>query len=162
MPSFDIVAEPDVQEIRNAVEQARKEVRQRYDLKDSGAEIEFENDQMIRIDADNDFFVRQITDVLIGKLARRNIDPLFFEQGEIIVSPSGKARRELTLKKGIPQELGKQIVKKIKETKLKVQPAIRGDEVRVSGKKRDDLQQVIAMLKEAEFDRPLQFTNFRD
>lgn len=162
MPSFDIVCSAEPQEIRNGVDIAKREVTTRFDLKDSGTEIEIQDGKGIQIDADNEFFVRTVTDIVIGKLVKRGVDPLFFEAKPIEMSPSGKAKRLLEQKEGIPRDVAKEIIQAIKDTKIKVQTAIQGDEIRVSGKKKDDLQAAIQALKQASFDRPLSFSNFRE
>lgn len=162
MPSFDITCEPDMQEIRNAVDQAQREVSTRFDLKGTQSKIEFTDTGGIEISADGDYYVETITDILISKLIRRGVDPRYFERPDVEVAPGGRAKRMMAIKKGLPAEEAKKIVKFIKELPVKVQPAIQGDHVRVSGKKRDDLQEVIAALKRADFDRPLSYGNFRD
>lgn len=166
MPSFDIVCEPDLQEIRNAVDQAKREVVTRYDLKDAGAEIEQIEDaragEGIRIVARDEYAVEAITDLLIGKLVKRGVDPRFFEKPDVEAAGGGKARRMMKLRKGIPQALAKDVVKRIKDAKLKVQAAIRGEELRVTGKSKDELQEAIRFVKGLDLERPLTFTNFRD
>ncbi len=161
MPSFDIVSEVDWNEIRNAVNMANKEITNRYDFKGSDAGIE-EADQRLTLHAEDRFKVGQVLDVLLLKLSKRGIDVAALEKAEPKSSPTGKAMQEVSVLQGVSGDLAKRIVKEIKARKLKVQAAIQGDQVRVTGKKRDDLQQVIAFLREQQFDRPLQFTNFRD
>lgn len=166
MPSFDVVCEPDMQEIRNAVDQTRREVVTRYDLKDAGAEIELSEDakagEGVRMTARDEHAVEAVTDILIGKLVKRSVDPRFFEKGDVEAAGGGRARRMMKLRKGITQELAKEVVRRIKDAKMKVQPAIRGDELRVTGKSRDELQEAIRFIKDLDLDRPLAFTNFRD
>ena len=160
MPSFDVVSEVDMQEITNALTQANKEVITRFDLKNSGSECRRE-DNVITVISDENFHLEQVVDVLMSKLAKRNINLQSLKKGEPAVS--GKTVRvAITIRQGIDAETGKKIVKAVKEAKLKVQAAIQEDKVRVTGKKRDDLQTAIAMLKELKLDLPLQFNNFRD
>ncbi len=166
MPSFDIVCTPDIQEIRNAVDQAKREAGNRYDFKGTDTEIELTGDDSspdgVTITSSDEFYVDSAIDIVIGKLVKRSVDPKFFERQAVQQVGGGRARLLYALKSGLPQDIAKQIVKDIKGTKVKVQPAIRGDEVRVSGKKRDDLQAIIQELKQKDYDRPLMFTNFRD
>ncbi|GAB4349550.1 MAG: YajQ family cyclic di-GMP-binding protein [Gammaproteobacteria bacterium] len=160
MPSFDVVSQVDLHELTNAVDQANREIANRFDFKGTSAHIE-RGDNELTLIADAEFQVRQIEDILRKKLAARSIDAGCLELSEI--SQSGReARQTAKIRQGIDKELAKKIVKLIKESKLKVQSQIQGDQVRVSGKKRDDLQQVIALLREAKLDLPLQFENFRD
>lgn len=161
MPSFDIVSEVDWNEIRNAVNMANKEITNRYDFKGSDAGIE-ESDQKLTLHAEDRFKVGQVLEVLLLKLSKRGIDVGALDRAEPKSSPTGKSMQEVSVLQGVSGDLAKRIVREIKAKKLKVQAAIQGDQVRVTGKKRDDLQQVIAFLREQEFDRPLQFTNFRD
>lgn len=161
MPSFDIVSEVDWQEVKNAVNQASREVANRYDFKGTDARIE-ESDPLLTLYGDDDYKVGQILDILQMRLAKRNIDLECLDRGEVKQSPTGKAVQQITVRQGVDTELARKIVKMIKGSKIKVQAAIQGPQVRVSGKKRDDLQQVIALLKEAELGLPLQYTNFRD
>jgi uncharacterized protein YajQ (UPF0234 family) len=166
MPSFDVVCEPDIQEIRNAVDQTKREVVTRYDLKDAGAEIEHIEDakagEGIRITARDEHAVEAVTDVLIGKLVKRSVDPRFFEKEDVEAAGGGRARRMMKLRKGITQELAKDVVRQIKDAKMKVQPQIRGDELRITGKSKDELQDAIRFIKGLDLDRPLSFSNFRD
>lgn len=160
MPSFDIVSEYDRHEAQNAVDQANKEVTTRFDFKGVAASFEF-NDENITIKAEVEFQLQQMLDILQNKLAKRGIDIGCMEVSDPHIA--GKtASQTATLKQGLDTPLAKKIVKLIKDKKLKVQAAIQGDKVRVTGKKRDDLQEVIAMLKEEKLDMPLQFDNFRD
>ncbi|HFD80215.1 MAG TPA: YajQ family cyclic di-GMP-binding protein [Gammaproteobacteria bacterium] len=160
MPSFDTVSEVDLQEITNAVDQANREIGNRYDFKGSCARVEPSEDQLTLL-ADNEFQLEQVKDILHKKLAKRGIDLGSLEEGKL-ESSSHQARQILTVRQGIPKDVARQIVKLVKDSKIKVQVSIQGDKVRVSGKKRDDLQKVIAQLKEAPIDLPLQFVNFRD
>ena len=160
MPSFDVVSEVDMHEVTNAVDQANREVSTRFDFKGSGARYE-RNDDEIVMTAPSEFQLQQMLDILQTKLARRGVDIACLEIGE--PRASGKeVRQTVTVRQGLDSPLARQIVKLIKDSKLKVQAAIQGEKVRVTGKKRDDLQKIIAMLKEADLDMPLQFNNFRD
>lgn len=160
MPSFDIVSEVDLHEAANAVDQANREVGTRFDFKGSGAQFELK-DAVITLQAENEFQLQQMLDILQPRLAKRGIDILCLK-----IDPpqiSGKqARQTVTLRQGIDTVLAKRIVKLIKDSKMKVQAAIQGDQVRVTGKKRDDLQESMALLRKSELDLPLQFNNFRD
>ncbi|THB71337.1 MAG: YajQ family cyclic di-GMP-binding protein [Gammaproteobacteria bacterium] len=161
MPSFDIVSEVDMHEATNAVDQANRELSTRYDFK--GVEASYSlKDSIITQTTDSDFQLNQMLDILYSKLTKRGIELACLEVGKII--PTGKqVKQELTIKQGIETDLAKKIVKLIKEQKLKVQAAIQGEKVRVTGKKRDDLQQTIQFLKSSdEIKLPLQFENFRD
>ncbi len=160
MPSFDTVSEVDLQEVSNAVDQANREVGNRYDFKGSSAKVEQSQDHLT-LHADSEFQLNQVKDIVHQKLAKRGIDLGSLEAGKI--EASGKQVRQiLTVQQGISQDIARKIVKLVKEAKLKVQVSIQGDKVRVSGKKRDDLQNVISLLKEAPIDLPLQYINFRD
>jgi uncharacterized protein YajQ (UPF0234 family) len=161
MPSFDVVSEVDWQEVRNAVDQANREISNRYDFKGTDARVE-QSEGMLTVYADDDFQVGQALDILHNKLARRKVDLKHLDAGETETTGGGKARQEIRVRHGIGQDLAKKIIKLIKGTKLKVQASIQGEQVRVSGKKRDDLQQVIAMLRDSGLEVPLQFENFRD
>jgi len=160
MPSFDVVSELDGHEVANAVDQANREVDTRFDFKGTGAKFELA-DFVVSLEAEADFQLKQMVDILTQKLSRRGIDVACMkpEEAEIALN---KARQKVVLKHGIESELARKIVKLVKDAKLKVQSQIQGDQVRVTGKKRDDLQDVIALLKKAELGLPLQFTNFRD
>lgn len=161
MPSFDVVSEIDKPELNNAVHQANKELSTRFDFKGTDARVEVA-DQALTVFADNDFQVKQAVDVLCTKLAKRGLDLACLSYQEIEEIGGGKARQIIKLQEGIDSELGRKLVKQIKDKKLKVQTQIQGDQLRVTGKKRDDLQSVISFLKESEAGIPLQFTNFRD
>lgn len=160
MPSFDIVSKVDSHEVHNAVDQANREVTTRFDFKDSKAHFDLADDK-INLVAQTDFQLKQMAEILNGKLAKRQINIQSFEYKDPEIAHR-EARQTVLIQQGISAELGRAIVKHIKEKKLKVQTAIQGDQVRVTGKKRDDLQEVIASLRQAEFDLPLQYENFRD
>ncbi len=160
MPSFDVVSEIDMHEVTNAVDQANREVTTRFDFKGSGAKFEM-NDKTVTLHGDADFQLKQMLDILRNKLSKRGVDLDCMEPGN--VEHAGKqVRQNVTMKEGIDQALAKKIIKMIKDSKLKVQSQIQGEQVRITGKKRDDLQAAIALLKEASLEMPLQFTNFRD
>ncbi|NKB61901.1 MAG: YajQ family cyclic di-GMP-binding protein [Gammaproteobacteria bacterium] len=161
MPSFDIVSEVDWQEVKNAVNQANKEISTRYDFKGSDAKVE-ENDPDLTVFADDRFKVSQVLEVLQLKLSKREVDIGALEKGEVKVSPTGKAVLSIKVRQGVEIEVARKIVKLVKNQKLKVQVAIQGEQVRVTGKKRDDLQQVMAFIKDQKLGLPLQYTNFRD
>ena len=161
MPSFDIVSQVNEQEVKNAVEQANKEIANRFDFKGSDARVE-----MTKLDltvfADDEFKLGQVMDVLRQRLAKRSVDIRCLELGGIEKISGDKVKRPVKVKVGIPVEKGKEIQKLIKDSKLKVQGSIQGDAVRVSGAKKDDLQNAIALVKKSVSDVPLQFINFRD
>jgi len=160
MPSFDIVSEYDSHEASNAVDQANREIDTRFDFRGSNATFTLDKENIL-LESDNEFQLQQMLDILHNKLVKRGIDITFLDTGE--PEQRGKrARQNLTLKEGIDQLTSKKIVKMVKEKKMKVQAAIQGEKVRITGKKRDDLQSVMAMLKEEKLDIPLQFNNFRD
>lgn len=161
MPSFDIVSEVDVVEIRNAVDQASKEIGQRYDFKGSSAAVE-QADKLLTLHADTDFQLDQVFDVVISKLTKRNVDVRCLERGKVDKVSGNKVKQEVKVRAGIEQELAKKIVRLIKDSKLKVQASIQGDTVRVSGAKRDTLQDAIALMRKSIDDFPLQYQNFRD
>ena len=158
--SFDIVSEVDLQEVRNAVTQADKEIANRYDLKKAAADLRLEGEE-ISLEAADEFSLTQALEVLKSKLIKRNVQLKSLRYGKVEPASGGRARQKITLQQGIPQETAKKIVAEIKAKKLKVQAAIQGDTVRVSGKNRDDLQTVIALLKSLDLDVPLTFTNYR-
>ncbi len=160
MPSFDIVSNIDQHEITNAVDQANREVSTRFDFKDTNARLELAKDK-ITITAPTDFQLKQVDEILRNKLAKRNVDIRSFQYKEITTNLN-EAKQLIEVKQGIDADNAKKIVKLIKDAQLKVQAAIQGEQVRVTGKKRDDLQSVIAMLREAKVAIPLQFINFRD
>ena len=161
MPSFDIVSKVDAQEVDNAVNQARKEVEQRYDFKGTQTEIALDQNE-IRIVSADDFKVKAVAEVLQAKLARRNVPLKALQYAKIEPAAGGRAKQTITVRQGIDTEHARQIVKLIKDAKLKVQAQIQEDQVRVGGKKRDDLQAVLQMLKQENLDLPLQFVNYRD
>lgn len=160
MPSFDIISEFDKHELKNAIDQANKEVSSRFDFKGTDSNFELTDDKVIMASGSN-FQLQQMFSVLCSKLTKRGIDVACMDVGD--PKPSGKSvRQEITMKQGLDTAFAKKIVKLIKDKKLKVQAAIQGDQVRVTGKKRDDLQEVMQMLREEELEMPVQFENFRD
>ncbi|MCG8413117.1 MAG: YajQ family cyclic di-GMP-binding protein [Pseudomonadales bacterium] len=161
MPSFDIVSEVDLHEINNALDQANREVGNRFDFKGVDAKFSLTDSSDITVSAEVDFQVHQMLDILRGKLVKRGVDLKALKEGEVEVTGQ-KAVMNVKVQQGIESEIARKIVKMVKETKMKVQTAIQGDKLRVTGKKRDDLQNVIAMLKDAKLDIPLQYDNFRD
>ena len=161
MPSFDIVSQVNQQEVKNAVEQANKEIQNRYDFKGSDARIEQE-EFALTVFADDDFKLGQVLDVLRGRMTKRNIDIRCIELGAVEKISGDKVKRPVTVKSGIPQDKSKQIQKVVKDAKLKVAASIQGDALRISGAKKDDLQAAIQLVRTSVTDLPLQFTNFRD
>ena len=161
--SFDVVSEFDKQELLNAVDQTRREVSSRFDLKDSNSEMELEADKAITITTSDDMKIRNIYDILQSKLVKRNLSIKILDPQGVENALGGRVKQVYNLKKGLTQELAKKIVADIKESKIKVQASIQGDQVRVSGKDKDDLQAIIKMLRgnEDKYDYPLQFTNYR-
>lgn len=160
MPSFDIVSEVDHHELTNAVDQTNREVGNRFDFKGSDAHVEEAEGKLV-LHAQNEFQLRQMLTILYQKLSKRGLDVGSMEEGDVEES-GNRARLPLSLKEGIDKELARTIVKKVKDSRLKVQASVQGDQVRVTGKKRDDLQEVIAMLRQQDLGQPLQFNNFRD
>ena len=160
MPSFDVVSEVDMHELSNAVDQANREVTTRFDFKGSNAKIEQVGEELT-LSAQSEFQLQQMMDILQLKMVKRGVDISSLDIGEPETT-NMRARQKVTVRQGIDKELARKIVKLIKEAKLKVQSAVQGDQVRVTGKKRDDLQEVMAMLKEQKLGLPLQYTNFRD
>jgi uncharacterized protein YajQ (UPF0234 family) len=160
MPSFDVISEVNSHELTNAVDQANRELSTRFDFKGVDAKFVLE-ENTINQSAPSDFQLKQMEDILRARLIARGIDARCLEFGEVETNLAG-ARQKISVKQGIEQKLAKQIAAKIKEAKLKVDTQINGDKLRVNGKKRDDLQDAIAMLKQQEFEQPLQFDNFRD
>lgn len=158
--SFDVVSEVDMQEVDNAVNQTVKEIRQRFDFKGSKAEVSLEGDE-IKIIADDEFKLKSVIDILQSKAVRRKVPLKSFSYGKIEPASGGTVRQIVKVQRGISKEKGKEIVAAIKQMKLKVQAQIMDDQVRVSGKKLDDLQAVIQMLKQKDFGIELQFTNYR-
>jgi uncharacterized protein YajQ (UPF0234 family) len=161
MPSFDIVSEVNEVEVHNALDQTNKEVGTRFDFKGSDARVEYK-DKTLMLYADDDFKLKQVTDILTAKLAKRQVDVRSLKYGEVEKVSGNKVKQALTVRTGVDQELAKTIVKLLKEGKLKVQGSIQGDVVRVSGAKRDELQNAIALIRKAITDFPLQYQNFRD
>ncbi|MCH8059466.1 MAG: YajQ family cyclic di-GMP-binding protein [Proteobacteria bacterium] len=160
MPSFDVVSDFNAHEASNGVDQANREVNIRFDFKGTGSKFELDQ-QMITLTTQSDFQLKQMLDILRQKLSKRGIDIGCLEEQEAQFNAS-EARQSVLMRKGIESDLARKLVKKIKTSKLKVQTAIQGDKLRVSGKKRDDLQAVIALLKDADVNLPLQYENFRD
>ncbi len=160
MPSFDVVSDFDAHEASNAVDQSNREVHTRFDFKGTGSKYELEG-QLITLTTQSDFQLKQMLDILRQKLSKRGIDVGCMKEEEPEITLS-QARQIVLLRKGIETLLAKSLVKTIKGSKLKVQTAIQGDKLRVSGKKRDDLQSVISLLKDTDVDLPLQYENFRD
>lgn len=161
MPSFDAVLEPDLIEIRNAVDQTAKEVANRFDFKGSSAKVELA-DKTITAWADNEFQLGQLRDVLLAKMAKRQVDARFLELGKPQPAGGDRFKQVVTVRAGIPQELARRITAAVKESKMKLQSSIQGETVRISGSKRDDLQAAIALLRKQIDDTPLSFQNFRD
>ena len=160
MPSFDIVSEVNLHEVTNAVDQATREVSQRFDFKGTNAKFELK-DTVVTLSAQADFQLKQMLEILRLKLSKRGIDVACLKIDEPVTTGQ-TAKQIVTLRQGIDTELGKKIQRLIKDSKLKVQAALQDQQVRVTGKSRDDLQTAIAMVKKGGFDLPLQFTNFRD
>jgi hypothetical protein len=161
MPSFDIVSEVDKQEVRNAVDQVNKEVSTRFDFKGSDARVE-QAEYVLTVYADTEFQLEQVHDILSQKLSKRGVDVKCLDIGKVEKVSGNKVKRSTTVKTGVETELAKKIVKLIKDSKLKVQASIQGDSVRVSGAKRDTLQEAIALVRKGITDFPLQYQNFRD
>ncbi|GLR27230.1 MULTISPECIES: YajQ family cyclic di-GMP-binding protein [Limnobacter] len=161
MPSFDVVCKPDLIEVRNAVDQVNKEISNRFDFKGSDARIELA-ENILYLFADDDFKLEQVAEVMRSKFAKRNVDVRFltFDKKEKI--SGDKLKQHVLIKNGLDKDLAKQVVKEIKDSKMKVQASIQGDTVRIQGAKRDDLQNAIALLKKNVTDTPLGFENFRD
>ena len=161
MPSFDVVSEADMIEVKNAVEQSNKEITTRFDFKGSSAKVE-QKDTELTAFADSDFQLSQVRDVLTNKLAKRKVDVRFLDEGKIEKIGGDKVKQVIKVKNGIETEDAKKITKLIKESKMKVQASIQGEAVRVTGKDRDILQEAIALLRKDVQDLPLAFNNFRD
>lgn len=161
MPSFDVVSKVDRQEVDNAVNQTRKEIGQRYDFKDTKTEIQIEEDA-IHIVSEDDFKVKAVVDILQSKMVRRGVSLKALVYGKIEAAAGSRAKQTITVQQGIAVEKAREIVKLVKGSKLKVQGQIQADQVRISGKNRDDLQAVIELLKAQDLDLPLQFINYRD
>ncbi len=160
MPSFDTVSELNSHEVVNALDQANRELSQRFDFKDTGARFEL-NELTVTLQAQVDFQLKQMLDILKLRLAKRGVDLTCLEVREPEITLSA-ARQEVVLRHGIDQETARKIVRLLKDSKLKVQASVQGEKVRVTGKQRDELQAAIALLRAAKLDRPLQFDNFRD
>ena len=161
MPSFDIVSEVDKQEVRNAVDQANKEVTNRFDFKGSDARVE-QAELKLTVYADDEFKLKQVHEVLAGKLTKRGIDLRCLEKGEVQTISGNKVKQEATVRTGIESDLARKISRLIKDSKLKVTASIQGDAVRVSGAKKDALQEAIALVRKSVAEIPVQFVNFRD
>ena len=161
MPSFDVICEANMVEIRNALDQANKEITNRFDFKGSDARLELK-DKALTAFADDDFKLGQVRDVLLSKLAKRNVDVRYLDNGSIDKISGDKVKQVITVRHGVPQDTAKKIVKLLKDAKMKVSGSIQGDTVRVSGPKRDDLQAAIALIKQEISDLPLAVDNFRD
>jgi cyclic-di-GMP-binding protein len=162
VPTFDVVSEIDLQEVRNAVDQANREASTRFDFKNTNATIEF-SDKELKLSASTEDRLRALYQLLEEKLVKRSVSLKSLDAGKVEEASHGSARQTVALKAGISQEVGKQINKLVKEMGVKsLSSSIQGDQVRISGKQRDDLQRAIAMLKESDISVPLQFTNFRD
>ncbi len=160
MPSFDVVSDFDAHEASNAIDQSNREVTTRFDFKGTGSKYELDG-QVISLTSQSDFQLQQMLDILRQKLVKRGIDIACLDEKEPEFSGS-EARQQVILRKGIDSDLARKLVKMVKGSKLKVQAAIQGDQLRISGKKRDDLQAVITLLKNADVELPLQYENFRD
>jgi uncharacterized protein YajQ (UPF0234 family) len=161
MPSFDTVCEPNMVEVRNAVDNAAKEIATRFDFKGTSAAIELK-DKEITMFGDADFQLTQVYDILVAKLAKRSVDVRFLEKGDVLKMGGDKVKQPIKVRSGIESDLAKKIQKMIKDSKLKVQAQIQGDAVRVQGAKRDDLQAAMALVRKEVTDVPLSFNNFRD
>ena len=161
MPSFDVVSEADMIEVRNAVDQSNKEISTRFDFKGSDARVEQKENDLTAF-ADSDFQLSQVKDVLTNKLAKRKVDVRFLDEGKIEKIGGDKVKQVIKIKNGLDSDTAKKITKVIKESKMKVQASIQGESVRVSGAKRDDLQAAMQLLRKEVPDTPLEFNNFRD
>ena len=158
--SFDIVSKADVQEVRNAMDQVRREVANRYDFKGTKVSAEFEND-VISLIADDEFRMKQLQDIVVSKMIKRGIDSRQLEYGKLEPGSGISVKQKATLKQGIPQEQGKQIIQRIKDEKLSVKTQFQGDAVRVTGKDKDELQKTMAFVKGLKLEVPVQFENYR-
>lgn len=160
MPSFDVVSEVNAHELTNAVDQTNREVSNRFDFKGSDAKVEQE-EGALQLEAQSEFQIEQMRDILYQKMTKRGLDIVALEAAD--PQPSGtRTRQRIAVREGIDKDTARKVVKAIKESKIKVQAAVQGEQVRVTGKKRDELQQVIALLRAGDFGLPLQFNNFRD
>lgn len=158
--SFDVVSKPNMQEVRNAVDQAQKELANRYDFKGSKTEILFEKEELTLV-ADDEFRMDQLKDIVISKFVKRSVDVRFLEYGKIEHGTGLTIRQKVTLKTGIPQDQAKPLIKQIKDKGFKVQAQIQGEAIRVTGKDKDELQKVITFLKGVDSELPLEFENYR-
>lgn len=161
MPSFDVVSEANIVEVKNAVDQSNKEISTRFDFKGSDARVE-QKERELTAYADSEFQLNQVRDVLTGKMVKRNVDVRFLDNGKIEKIGGDKVKQVIKIKNGIESDAAKKIVRIIKDSKMKVQASIQGDAVRITGAKRDDLQSAIALLRKEVTDLPLEFNNFRD
>jgi hypothetical protein len=161
MPSFDTVCEPNMVEVRNAVDNASKEIATRFDFKGTSAALELKEKE-ITLFGDADFQLNQVWDILVGKMAKRNVDVRFLEKGDVLHVGGDKVKQPVKVRSGIESDLAKKIQKLVKDSKLKVQAQIQGDAVRMQGAKRDDLQAAMALIRKEVTDVPLTFNNFRD
>jgi uncharacterized protein YajQ (UPF0234 family) len=161
MPSFDVVSEADMIEVRNAVDQSNKEITTRFDFKGSDARVEQKENDLTAF-ADSEFQLGQVKDVLTNKLAKRKVDVRFLDEGKVEKIGGDKVKQVIKVKNGLDSDTAKKITKVIKESKMKVQASIQGESVRVSGAKRDDLQAAMQLLRKEVPDTPLEFNNFRD
>jgi uncharacterized protein YajQ (UPF0234 family) len=161
MPSFDVVCEADMVEVKNAVDQSSKEIETRFDFKGTSAKVE-QKDKEITLFGDSDFQISQVKDVLLNKMTKRKVDVRFLDEGKIEKIGGDKVKQVLKVRNGIESEDEKKITKLVKESKMKVQASIQGESVRVTGKDRDTLQEAIALLRKDVTDLPLAFNNFRD
>src|SRR6478672_3629866 len=161
MPSFDVVCEADMVEVKNAVENSSKEIETRFDFKGTSAKVE-QKEKEITLFGDSDFQISQVKDVLLNKLTKRKVDVRFLDEGKIEKIGGDKVKQVVKVRNGIESEDAKKITKLVKESKMKVQASIQGESVRVTGKDRDDLQAAMAMLRKDIADMPLEFNNFRD
>ncbi len=161
MPSFDTVCEPNMVEVKNAVENAAKEIATRFDFKGTAAGIEIK-DKEITMTGDADFQLQQVLDILVAKMAKRNVDVRFLDKGDVQKMGGDKVRQVVKVRSGIETEQAKKLQKLIKDSKVKVQAAIQGDVVRVTGAKKDDLQATMSLVRKEMAELPLSFTNFRD
>lgn len=162
MPSFDVVSEVDIPEVENALDQTRREVGQRYDFKGSKTTIEFPEQKAIQVVSDDEYKVNAVVEMLQGKLAKRKVSLKALEYGKVEPAAGGLAKQTITVHQGLEKDDAKELVKMIKASKIKVQAQVQDTQVRISGKKRDDLQAVIQLLRDADYKRPLQYVNMRD
>lgn len=161
MPSFDVVSEANLVEVKNAVDQANKEISTRFDFKGSDARIE-QKERELTAYADSEFQLNQVRDVLMAKMTKRSVDVRFMDNGKIEKIGGDKVKQVIKIRNGIESDAAKKIVRIVKDSKIKVQASIQGEAVRIAGAKRDDLQATIALLKKEVTDLPLEFNNFRD